>query len=95
MQRYFRSEPAVYEAIRSQLDAAWGLPNDKGTVTCIEPAETAFRDGDGMVLLAVRSEFCEFPAVSSMLPTLLASGSVEEINAAEYHAAFPPSDGVS
>jgi hypothetical protein len=89
MQRYFRSEPEVYEFVRGQLDAAWGLPNDKGTLTCIDPVSVVLKDANGMALLAVRSEFCEFPAVAAVLPSLLAGGSVEEIDAANYEAALP------
>jgi hypothetical protein len=36
--------------------------------------------------LAVLSEFCEYEAVAAVLPNLLASGAVQEIDAAAYHA---------
>lgn len=85
--RFFRSQPAVYEQVRATLDAAWGHPSDNGTVTCIEPEPTAPHDAQGRVLLAVHDEFCSYDAVASMLPQLLASGSVEEINEATYQAA--------
>lgn len=91
-QRYFRSDSVTYEAIRLQLDAAWGLPNDKGTATCFTPAAAAPQDSMGRVLLAVRPEFCEFDAVSSVLPSMLSSGAVEEIDAAAYWASQPQSD---
>lgn len=87
--RYFRSDAIAYESIRSQLDAAWTLPNDKGTSTCIAPVASAPHDASGRVLLAVRPEFCEFDAVASVLPQLLASGAVEEIDAATYWASQP------
>lgn len=86
-QRYFRASVATYEAVRSQLDAAWGLPNDLGTTTCIAPAATAPKDSFGRVVLAVRPEFCDYDAVASVLPDLLASGLVEEIDADAYWAA--------
>lgn len=86
-QRYFRSTDAVYEAIRLQLDAVWGHGPRTGTDTCYEPAATAPHDAAGRVLLAVRKEFCEFDAVAAMLPELLASGAVEEIDEATYRAA--------
>jgi hypothetical protein len=89
-QRYFRSDAATYEAIRLQLDAAWGHGPGTGTDTCFEPAATAPHDGEGRVLLAVRSETCEYEAVASMLPTLISSGVVEEIEAATYDAAANP-----
>lgn len=91
-QRYFRSDSVTYEAIRSQLDAAWGLPNDKGTQTCFAPAGVAPQDSAGRVLLAVRPEFCEFDAVAAVLPSLLSGGIVEEIDAATYWGSQPQSD---
>ena len=90
--RYFRSNDAVYEQVRASLDAAWGLPDDKGTATCIEPAPTAPRDANRRVLLAVNDEFCEYPVASDLLPQLLASGAVEEIDAATYQAALQEPD---
>jgi hypothetical protein len=88
-QRFFRSTDATYESIRLQLDAAWGHGPVAGTVTCYEPAATAPHDGEGRVVLAVRAEFCEYEAVASMLPQLLAIGAVEEIDEATYRAAMP------
>jgi len=86
--RYFRTtSDAVYEQARQTLDAAWGLPNDRGTVTCIDPAATAPRDLQGRIVLAVDDEFCAFTVAVDLLPQLLASGAVEEIDAATYHAA--------
>jgi len=89
-QRYFRSDVSIYEAIRLQLDAAWGHGPGTGTLTCYEPAATAPHDAQGRVLLAVHSEFCEYEAVAAMLPELLASGAVEEIGEATYRASLPP-----
>ena len=86
--RYLRSTDAVYEQARTALDAAWGLPNDKGTATCIEPAATAPRDSQGRIVLAVNDEFCAYTVASDLLPHLLASGAVEEIDAATYRAAI-------
>jgi hypothetical protein len=86
-QRFFRSDEGTYEAVRSQLDAAWGLPNDKGTVTCIAPAATAPKDSQGRVLLAVNDDFATWEPAATILPQLLNSGAVEEIDAATYMAA--------
>ena len=83
-QRFFRSDLATYEAIRLQLDAAWGHGPGTGTTTCFEPGETAPTDEAGRVLLAVLPEFCEYEAVAAVLPQLLASGAVEEIDEATY-----------
>lgn len=88
MARFFRTaSDAVYEQARTTLDAAWGLPDDKGTTTCIEPAATAPRDSQGRIVLAVNDEFCEYSVAVDLLPQLLASGAVEEIDAAAYRAA--------
>jgi len=88
--RCFRSSTAVYEQARLALDAAWRLPNEKGTVTCIEPAPTAPRDAQGRIVLAVNDEFVAYPAAAEMLPQLLASGAVEEIGLATYLAVVNP-----
>jgi hypothetical protein len=85
--RYFRATAAVYEQARAALDTAWGLPNDTGTVTCIEPAATAPRDPQGRIVLAVDDSFCAYTVAVDLLPQLLASGAVEEIEAATYMAA--------
>jgi hypothetical protein len=86
-QRYFRtSDAALYEQIRLGLDAAW---NHQPPATCIDPAAVAPRDQADRILLAVRVEFAEYPAVAAMLPGLLASGAVEEINADDYEPVGP------
>jgi hypothetical protein len=86
-QRFFRtSDAALYEQVRLGLDAAWG---HQPPVTCFDPASVAPRDSQHRILLAVRAEFASYPAVAAMLPDLLASGSVEEIAAAEYQPVGP------
>jgi hypothetical protein len=88
--RFFRAPEAVYEQARATLDAAWGHPSADGkTITCIEPAATAPRDANGLIVLAVHDAFTAYSVASTMLPQLLASGQVEEITAAEYMAALP------
>jgi hypothetical protein len=83
-QRFFRTDDdALYEQVRLGLDAAWG---HQPPVTCFDPAAIAPRDAQGRILLAVRAEFAEFPAVAEMLPGLLASGAIEEIDQATYDA---------
>lgn len=88
-QRFFRGDVATYEAIRAGLDDAWGLPNDKGTTTCIAPAATAPKDSEGRVLLAVHEEFATWEPADTLLRQLLASGAVQEISEAAYRAALP------
>ena len=86
--RFFRSTDSVYEQARATLDAAWGLPNAFGTVTCIEPAATAPRDANGRIVLAVEDEFCKYPVAADLLPQLLSSGEAEEIDLATYRASL-------
>jgi hypothetical protein len=89
-QRYFRADVATYEAVRQSLNAAWGIPNP-GTENCILPADSPSvpRDSEGRACLAVHAEWCEWEAVASVLPGLLSSGQVEEIDRAAYMAAMP------
>jgi hypothetical protein len=99
MRFFVTADVELYEQVRAALDAAWGLPNSNGTVTCISPAAgvrvgeivliAAPRDAAGRVLLAVLDEWCEWPPADEMLPQLLASGAVEEISEADYWALLP------
>jgi hypothetical protein len=88
--RYFRSPEATYEAVRLSLDAEWGLPAH-GQRSCYSPSDYAPRNTDGLLMLAVDDAFCEYVAVAAMLPQLLASGAVDEIDAATYWGSMPPS----
>lgn len=82
-QRYFRADEATYEAVRQQLDAAWGLPSN-GQQSCYAPPSSGVRDTAGRMLLAVNEEFAAWEPAASLLPQLLASGAVEEIDEATY-----------
>lgn len=89
--RYFRSMPAVYASICSQLDSAYGYPNaETKTERTLPLAADLPADGQGRVYLAVDSAYCDFILPGQMLPELLASGAVEEITAAQYAAVLPP-----
>jgi hypothetical protein len=89
--RYFRSAPAVYASICAQLDAAYGYPNaETKTERTLPLASDLPADAQGRVYLAVSVEYCEFILPSQMLPELLASGVVEEVDAAAYQAVLPP-----
>ncbi len=90
--RFFSASDAVYEQVRLSLDAAWGLPN-AGQTTAFTPAASAPHMANGLAVLAVDQEFCEYEAVAAMLPQLLASGAVTEIDRAAYFAAMPTGDG--
>ena len=85
--RFFRATEAVYEQARLTLDAAWG---HVAPTTCIDPAAVAPRDSQGRIVLAVHDEFCEYSVAVDLLPQLLASGAVQEIDAATYDAAANP-----
>lgn len=91
MTRYFVfSTDSVYEAARAEMDAGFGYPTQDGlTATCIQPSATADRNSLGQVVLLVGDEFCACEAVAAVLPSLLASGSVEEITEDEYRASLP------
>lgn len=88
--RYFRSTPAVYADICSQLDAAYGYPNaETKTERTLPLASGLPADGQGRVYLAVDAAYCDYILPGEMLPQLLASGAVEEVDAATYAALLP------
>ncbi len=88
--RYFRSTTAVYAGICSQLDAAYGYPNsDTKTERALPLASELPADGQGRVYLAVDAAYCDYILPGEMLPQLLASGAVEEVDAATYAALLP------
>jgi len=89
--RFFRTaDAALYESVRSQLDAAWGHPTPDGrTRTCFDPASVAPRDSQGNLMLAVDDEFATWEPAATILPQMLASGAVEEITAEQYAASLP------
>lgn len=89
MMRFFRTATETYESIRLELDAAWGLPNESGVVTCLRPVGEAHRDADGKVVCAISQEFCQYPVAIHLLPQLLASGAVEEIDEPTYRECLP------
>ena len=91
--RYFRclAGDGAYEQIRTTLDAVWGHPNpETKTVTCIDPVAVAPRDTQGRIMLATSEAFCEYAASEQMLASVLSSGVIEEISAADYLAGMPP-----
>lgn len=82
--RYFRATEMVYEQARLTLDAAWG---HQPPATCIEPSARAPRDAQGRIVVAVADEFCDYSTARELLPQLLASGVVEEIDRQTFDAA--------
>lgn len=88
--RYFRATADTYEQIRLALDHAWGLPDQAtATATCLPPAEQASKDTQGRCLVAVPEAFCSFSVAVGLLPGLLESGDVEEVDRDAYMAAMP------
>jgi hypothetical protein len=86
IQRFFRtSDDSVYEQARGILDSAW---KHVPPVTCIDPAAVAPRDSSGRIVLAVNQEFTQFSVAVDLLPTLIASGVVEEIDLSAYLTAI-------
>jgi len=86
--RYFRATEDTYEQIRMTLDNAWGLPDEAtATATCLPPADQSTKDAQGRCVVAVPEAFCSFTVAVDLLPDLLASGAVAEIDAATYQAA--------
>ena len=88
MMRYFRASVAVYESICTQLDVAYGYPNEATkTQRTLPLAQELPSDAAGRVYLALNADYCEYILPSEMLPQLLASGAVEEITHADYRTA--------
>ncbi len=88
--RHFRSTPAVYADICAQLDAAYGYPNPETKTERTLPLSSSLpTDESGHVYLAISAEYCEYVLPSQLLPELLASGAVEEIDAETYQASLP------
>lgn len=87
--RFFRvADDAKYERVRSTLNAAWGLPNDSGTETCVLPAARALRDRSGAIVIPLRDEFIGWEPAASMLPELLATSVVVEISESQFNDAI-------
>ena len=91
MTRYFRSTDEVLSLVNAQLDAAYGYPNEATrTDTALPPAAECPHDAEGRVYLAVDGAYCDFILPSEMLPQLIDSGMVEEIDEATYGSILPP-----
>ena len=90
-QRFFRATAENYEALRLQIDAARGLPNEaEGRLTSFDPAATAPRGAQGRVYLATWAFVLESEPFASFLAGGLAAGLVEEVAGADYDAATRP-----
>lgn len=78
MNRFFRTTPATYEAIRTSMDAASGYPNASAT-TWFVPATEAQKDALGNCLIA---------AIAPIAEQFAAAGA-EEITSDQYLALIP------
>lgn len=93
--RYFRATPAVYVDICSQLDAAYGYPNQATKTERALPLVADLpTDKQGRVYIAVDNAYCEYNLPAELLPQLIAAGLVDEITKADYAAVVPqPPEG--
>lgn len=90
LHRFFAAPEEVYELVRTTLDSSWSLPNEKGTRTCMRAAsDNAPRDAHGRIMVCVHSDWCNWEPAASMLPQLLGSGMIEEIDEAKYLQELP------
>lgn len=88
--RYFRSTPAVYGSICTQLDAAYGYPNaETKTERALPLVADLPADDQARVYLAISAAYCDFNLPAEMLPQMIASGAVGEVTAAVYEALLP------
>lgn len=91
MNRYFRSTDEILAQVTSQLDDAYGYPNaETKTLTALPAPSDCPHGPDGMVYLAIDSEYCDYILPSQMLPQLLDGGLIEEIDEAAYLSILPP-----
>ena len=83
--RFFRASSALYEAIRSQLDAAYQVPAGETSIT---PAAEAPQDAQGRCYVAVRDEHCEQEPWLTGVSLALANGA-EEVSEEAYQSILP------
>lgn len=90
MNRYFRSTPDVYLLVCSQLDSAYGYPNESTRTQRTLPAVADLpSDNEGRLYLAISAEYCGFELPSQLLPQLIDMGAVEEITEQQYGSVMP------
>lgn len=90
--RFFRAPDAVYEAIRAQVDAAWGYPT-AFTATCVPPAAEQWHDASGWCVIALSVDWLSWPPLPSLVGGAVQSGLVEEIGEGEFWRSMPGGDG--
>jgi hypothetical protein len=88
--RYFRSTESVYQVVCSQLDAAYGYPNEATkTLRSLPLANELPHDSQQRVYVAVDADYCNYILPSELLSQLLASGAIEEITQSQYQVMMP------
>ena len=91
MTRYFRSTDELLSQVTAQLDAAYEYPNaETKTNTALPHPSECPHDSEGRVYVAVDDAYCDFILPSQMIPQLIASGLVEEVEESVFMAATPP-----
>jgi hypothetical protein len=86
--RIFRTSPQAYEAIRAQIDAAFGYPYFSDpenptvatTETCMPPVESAITDADGNCYIALADEHSTLPQIAPALAALIANQTLIEVS---------------
>jgi hypothetical protein len=85
--RIFRTSPQAYEAIRAQIDAAFGYPYFSDpenptvatTETCMPPVESATKDADGNAYITLADEHSKLPQIAPALAALIANQTLVEV----------------
>jgi hypothetical protein len=86
--RIFRTSPQAYEAIRAQIDAAFGYPYFSDpenptvatTETCMPPVKSAITDADGNAYIALADEHSTLPQIAPALAALIADKTLIEVS---------------
>jgi hypothetical protein len=78
MNRFFRTSPAIYESIRSAMDAESGFPNSHAE-TWFVPISSAPKDANGNPVIA---------AIAAIAARFEAAGA-EEMSSTEYQNLLP------
>jgi hypothetical protein len=86
--RIFRTTPQAYEAIRAQIDAAFGYPYFSDpenptvatTETCMPPVESAITDTDGNCYITLADEHSTLPQIAPALAALIADKTIIEVS---------------
>lgn len=85
--RYFCiSNHEAYETTRLSLDAVMQFPEGE---TVYAPLDSAPKAASGQVLLAIRTQHCDIPAIDAAILEMLANGWGVEVSGDQYAAMAP------